>query len=413
MATALSWNTTASAEHRAPTRASEAWFGSVVVVAGLALGYWLTNYALPGRMSADMQVYVARPLFWGALGLISFAFWRRTPDRPTADRTILWLAALAGGFNIAALICAGVLLGFGHSPYSRGLFQVTQNIWYLATFIFALEMSRAYLLTVWGRWNSFLAFLLVSLIVGAVWFAPGQFESAANQDRGLQVFGRTFMPGASESVMASFLASLGGPVPAFIYHLSMEAFRWVSPILPQLEWQVAAFVGTLAPTLAMLIVRDVYGSGQRAVAGTAAMPEAEASEGRGVSPLALLAGSLMVALIWINTGVFGFQPFLVSGHSMEPNFTPGDVVFARDIDPSSLKVGDIIRVRRPQGSVMHRIIEMKQTRDGMVFVTKGDNNNTADAPITEAQVEGKIVFEVPYVGWAPIAIKNAVGRVLQ
>ena len=382
MATALPWNTTFSSEHRAPTRASEAWLGSAIVVAGLALGYWLANYALPGRMSADMQVYVARPLFWGALGLVSFAFWRRTADRPTAGRTILWLAALAGGFNIAALTCAGVLLGFGHSPYSRGVFQMTQNLWYLATFIFALEMSRAYLLTVWGRWNSFLAFLLVSLIIGAVWFAPGQFESVADQDRGLQMFGRTFMPGASESVMASFLASLGGPLPAFIYHFSMEAFRWMSPILPQLEWQVAAFVGTLAPALAMLIVRDVHVSGLRTATGATDMNGADADMGRGVSPLLLLGGSLMVALIWLNTGVFGFQPFLVSGHSMEPGFTPGDVVFARDIDPSSLKVGDIIRVRRPQGSVMHRIIEMKQTRDGMVFVTKGDNNNTADAPIT-------------------------------
>jgi signal peptidase I len=72
--------------------------------------------------------------------------------------------------------------------------------------------------------------------------------------------------------------------------------------------------------------------------------------------------------------------------------------------------GDVIRYARPGGSVIHRVTEIKNTPQGRVFITRGDNNNTDDAPVTTAQYQGKVVLELPYVGWVPVKLKQLLGE---
>lgn len=382
---------------------------SVLILAYLATVYWLTHYGLPGSMSADMQVYVVRPLVWLALGGVCLLAWRLTTDRPVADRRFLGLALLAGAFSISALLCAGVLLGFGHSPYSRQAFHMAENVWYLATFIFGLEMARAYLLMAWRNFNGILSFGLVMLVIAAVAIAPAQYTRLDDQDYVLQTLGRTMAPGLSESVLATFLASIGGPLPAFIYHFTLEGFRWLSPILPKLEWEIAAFVGTLTPALAMLVVRDAYFQGIESASG-----EAEAQKvNSGFSPLLLFAGAALVGLIWLNTGMLGVRPMVVSGPSMKPSLEAGDVVIVNEIDPRSVKVGDIIKFKLGPRFVVHRVVQIAPTKSGPVFVTKGDNNNVNDPPITAAQIEGKVILDVPYVGRLTTAVRDAINGVVK
>jgi signal peptidase len=388
-------------------RAARLW--SVFILAYLGFGYWLFNYALPGELSPDVNVYVVRPAVWGGLAAVSFLLWRRISDRPFAERAFVFLALLAGAFSVSSLVCAGILFGFGNSPYARDAVHMAQNVWYLSTFIFGLEMSRSYLIAVWGKVNPLAAFAVVSVIYAAVWLAPGQFENLfAGDESGLHTAGRTFMPGASESVMATFLASLGGPLPAFLYHMSLEGFRWLSPILPRLSWQVAAFVGTLTPAAAMLIVRDTY-LGSKAAESEEDEADAE-EESRGISPLLLFGGALVVGVIWLNAGLLGVTPYLVSGPSMKPGLAPGDLVISQDVDADSIRVGDIVRYSGAHGDVIHRVVEIQQTPDGLLFTTKGDNNNVEDAPFLESRFKGKVVFDAPYIGWVPIKIKELLAQ---
>jgi signal peptidase len=404
----MTWMRHAVATPPRPFSDREARLWSVVVLAYLGFGYWLSNYALPGEVSPELNIYVLRPAVWGGLGLLSFLLWRRVSDRPLMEKAFLLMSLLAGAFSVSALICAGVLFGFGHSPYARDAANMAKNVWYLSTFILGLEMSRSYLMAVWGKVHWGLAFTLIALIFAAVWLAPGQFENVAEGNQAsLHTFGRTFMPGISESIMATFLVALGGPLPAFIYHMSLEAFRWLSPILPKLDWTIAAFVGTLTPAVAMLIVRDIYFGGQVDEAAGEDADEEETKSGGGISPLLLFFGSLLVAAIWLNAGMFGITPYLVSGPSMKPGLGPGDVVFARSVDVESIEVGDIIRFRAAnQGYVIHRVVDIDYAPDGLWFTTKGDNNNLEDPLIHQSRVEGKVVFDVPYVGWVPIKLKE-------
>ena len=398
-------------------------WGTALVAGYLVAAYWAVHELLPGRLSADLYVYVVQPLIWGGLALLAYALWRRLPDRPGLSKALVGLAVMAGVFQISLLIIAGMLYGFGSTPYGDQALSIAKNALYLSTLLLGLEMSRAYLLSAWSRINPLAAFAVVAALYAAVAVPLSQYRQIDGSEDTFEVFGVTLLPAASESVMATFLAAIGGPLPAFAYRFTIEGFEWFSPILPNFDWPIAALLGTLTPVLALLIVRDIYFSDREETA--------EESEDRsiGVSPVTLLAGVAVVALIWLNAGMFGVQPALVSGIGMEPALNPGDIVFTRQVAPESLEVGDIVRYQKGGIPVMHRIVEIPEYIDGAyfqaedevlevpeggsgpIFITQGDGNNVADAPVVAQQIEGRVVFTIPKVGWIPIGIKRAINWV--
>ena len=114
----------------------------------------------------------------------------------------------------------------------------------------------------------------------------------------------------------------------------------------------------------------------------------------------------MVGVIWLNTGLLGVRPALVSGVSMEPNLGLGDIVLTRPVDPASLRAGDVIRFRSADISIVHRIVAVKATPAGLLFQTQGDNNNFADPPVPAADIEGKVMLRLPKLGLLPIALRT-------
>ena len=60
--------------------------------------------------------------------------------------------------------------------------------------------------------------------------------------------------------------------------------------------------------------------------------------------------------------VFGYKPFIVLSGSMETEIYVGDLVFVKEVDPSTLQVNDIIAFRDSDNLVTtHRIINVVNT----------------------------------------------------
>ena len=54
-------------------------------------------------------------------------------------------------------------------------------------------------------------------------------------------------------------------------------------------------------------------------------------------------------------------------------------------------------------TVIHRVIEKKQKNGEYIFITKGDNNKSADSkPVYEDQVIGKCILKIRYLGYPAI-----------
>jgi len=111
----------------------------------------------------------------------------------------------------------------------------------------------------------------------------------------------------------------------------------------------------------------------------------------------------------------------VQGVSMQPTLKTGDLVVLSAADPSTLKRGDVIAVHISQtdqstygvpANVVHRIVKIEHGTEGLVFITKGDNNSGPDVFHTQAAaVVGRVKYTVPYAGLPILFVQSKQGKI--
>ena len=110
---------------------------------------------------------------------------------------------------------------------------------------------------------------------------------------------------------------------------------------------------------------------------------------------------------------FGYKPFIVLSGSMEPSIMTGDMVFVKETDPDSLKVGDVIAYKSGSAVVTHRIVEVKSENGETRYVTQGDANNAADQGMVKpADVEGIYQRRVAGAGNLAMFMQTTTGMIL-
>lgn len=113
----------------------------------------------------------------------------------------------------------------------------------------------------------------------------------------------------------------------------------------------------------------------------------------------------------VVSGIVGFQAGLgpsvhlvaIPTGSMRPTIYPGYLVVVQRVGgPGEIQVGDIIEFSPSwfNGSVVHRVVAEKQSSQGVLYTTKGDNNTSPDPlPTSYREVTGKAILIIPYLGF--------------
>ncbi len=106
---------------------------------------------------------------------------------------------------------------------------------------------------------------------------------------------------------------------------------------------------------------------------------------------------------------------IVSG-SMEPIIKIKDAVVTRRVDSiDDIEKGDVITYRAMDESyygilITHRVVDIQTKDNKVLFVTKGDNNETVDrSPIEFGQITGKVIMRVPKVGYIKYFLVSSYG----
>ena len=376
-------------------------WAAVILWAGVI--YIFVNFGELSQFPPSLSVYVIQPLLWSSAALMGFLAWRYgVREKPGLSWPLALGALLVGLFQVATFALAGVIYGFGYSPYGHRLLVVLGNLTYAVSILVAVELCRATVVVSIGRRRPVRALLVAALFFTLLGIPFARLSSIDNGPTFLRVLGETFLPAFSENLLASLLVLLGGPLAAIAYRAPLLLFEWLSPILPKQPWLMTAFLGTLVPALGLLVIHSMGGA------------KAEShGERKGTSSSAwLVVAGVSVILIWFNAGLFGVQPTLVSGVSMEPALRAGDVAVTRDVEPEAVLVGDIVRFREGGLYVLHRVVEIREEAGQRYFITQGDANNVEDAPLPARELEGKVVFVIPKIGWLGIAVRKLIEWVL-
>lgn len=106
-----------------------------------------------------------------------------------------------------------------------------------------------------------------------------------------------------------------------------------------------------------------------------------------------------------------YKLLTVLSGSMEPAMKVGSLVAVVPAD--EYKKGEVITFNagsQIKATVTHRIVEVKTINDKTVYITKGDANNAADnEPVDAARVIGKVLFDIPWLGYAVATVRKPYG----
>lgn len=96
---------------------------------------------------------------------------------------------------------------------------------------------------------------------------------------------------------------------------------------------------------------------------------------------------------------FNYRMFTVITGSMEPRYVVGDVLISKNVEPSTIKVGDAISYKGKVGSfrdkvITHEVIGIETDENGdYLFRAKGRANIVEDPIVFEDQLYGVIVYK--------------------
>lgn len=116
-----------------------------------------------------------------------------------------------------------------------------------------------------------------------------------------------------------------------------------------------------------------------------------------------VGAALLAALIVPRLG--GATPYVVETGSMRPDLPPGTLVVVKAVQPDEIAIGDVITYQIVSGEdtvVTHRVIATGIDATGEPrWHTQGDANEVADEGwVLPVQVQGKVWYAVPYLGYA-------------
>lgn len=123
---------------------------------------------------------------------------------------------------------------------------------------------------------------------------------------------------------------------------------------------------------------------------------------------------VILALLLAGARLVGLQVYTVLSGSMEPTYHVGSIIYVKEVDPATLKVGDPISFLISEKTVAtHRIIEVlpdESDPNVIRFRTKGDNNDIEDTnPVHSNNVLGKVVGTIPLLGYVSNFVQNPPG----
>lgn len=127
--------------------------------------------------------------------------------------------------------------------------------------------------------------------------------------------------------------------------------------------------------------------------------------------VALVAVLLIVSVLPIAGN---FKAMAVLSGSMEPAIKTGSIVVVKPAN--SYQVNQVITFTNPSRKsepITHRIVDMEVIEGNVLYITQGDANNAPDQKkVRPREIIGKVLFDIPYLGYVVSAAQKPLGFML-
>lgn len=339
---------------------------------------------------------------WGAFFLLGFFFTKGDYNRYLDQYDKVQTTFIVVVAYLMIYFILGLFVGYQYNAYSmtpKGMMNNT--ILFMPIIIFQEYMRQIFVSYSNGK-NKWIAFITILFILISI-----NFNSITNDFRtaetGFKFLCSDIIPLIASNFLFTYLALISSCKPPIVYRMLTTAVSIYLPILPNLNWFYTGLFGILVPIILYILVNYSQAKLERK------MTWQEEKRSRPITYVPVLIAVFIV--VGFVVGFFKYQPVAVVSDSMLPLFARGDMIIVEKVeekDIANLKVGDVIKFLTENYYVIHRIHAIEETKDGLVFTTKGDNNNAPDSkPVKPEQIQGKYRCHVKYVGFPSVWLSEA------
>lgn len=375
---------------------------SVLLIA-LILGVYSLQYtSIASSLDNFLLDYVFIPAIW--LGAILLVYFTRNLKAEVQTRKLkdIWQWTLIFAcVNIVIMIFAGIVFGFGKSPYDRSAYALLMHIPGVFIPMIGREFARSYLVNSLKSKKKAIYVVFIIFLLTLTNMSFNRFTGITSLISGLELLGSHLGPELANNIFATYLVYLGGPIASIVYLGFTQVVHFITPYLPNLTWIISALVGVLLPISFMMILSSLNNSMSKRV-----------KEYQKESPIGwILTSIISILIIWFSLGVFSIYPSVIVTGSMEPRIKPGDIILVKRITDmegvAGLGVDDVIQFRRDDILISHRIVEIQNNDETLEFITKGDNNPSIDKQrVKPEDIKGIVDQVVPKVGLPTLFLRS-------
>lgn len=375
--------------------------GWIIYISGL---YIIKNFVLTGRIESGIKYYIFQTLIW-TIPAVLINKWGPGIYLKSKIRYRVKVYQWAFYSAVSYMGCQffiGFIQGFGRSPYSHTPIGVISNFCMVASVLVGRELMRSYIIHSFEREKRWL--ILVSLLMTVISLRVSTIANSLGNERDLLItVAQVVLPELGNNVVATCLALYGGAMAAIIYLGTLEGIKYLSPILPNLNWLAIGVISMMIPVILVDYISRAYKRMNKE------MKERHMKEKNILIDYIVIA--LAVIIIWFGMGVFSVYSSVIVTGSMQPEISPGDVVIIQRLTTKEefkkLQTGDIIEYERDGVFIVHRIVEIIEENGQLSYKMKGDNNFEMDRGlIKQTEVKGKVKSVIPEIGWLILWVKQ-------
>lgn len=306
---------------------------------------------------------------------------------------------LATYFMVIYLL--GIYFGYSKIVFSLRPVSILNNTFSPIIIFICLEILR-YILTHSNRDNK-KKIILFNFIIGLLELSIStKYLHFNNLEMAYKSIANFIIPITIKQMALGTLCYHAGLKPIIFYRLVILLYTYIIPIHPNFSETIICMCNILLPVLLLIKTNTVLDEENK---------EVEISIKKN-NVIEYIIGSVIIATtLLVVSGISPIGITAIASDSMHPTFSKGAGVITLKVDKEDLKEGDIITFNHDNKKVIHRIdsieINDKETR----IYTKGDANSSIDEGyITYKDIDNKIIFSIPLIGYPAIIIGELFSR---
>lgn len=301
----------------------------------------------------------------------------------------------------------GLFIGFTQNVYKFDLNNIVQNVLPYALLIVVSELFRYEIVRKGdGSPSSYIMITLILIIIDMTLFLTTY--DLSNGDAQIKYICSIVLPSVFKNVALIYFSKLGGPIPTIIYRFMFDLKLVIVPIFPNFGLYFDSIINCIVPAVLFAISEFHIRRDDR-------KRQEHVDVRKHFLHRYLLVVILVIGIISVNilgSGKFKYTMISIGSGSMSPKIEKGDAVIYERYDKNNAPtVGKILVFKKDNKVVVHRIIEIVDTGDNLIYYTKGDANESPDGyPIEDKDIVGVVVFRIKYVGIPSVIIGEAIAK---